>query len=84
MTMEEALTRAIGDRRGTGAADSLCGACVGLLDVDAAAISLIFDGASSGTLGSSGAHAREYDEMQFVFGEGPCLDLVTSVEPKLV
>jgi hypothetical protein len=31
---------------------------VTLLDVDAAAISLVFDGANTGTLGSSGPRAR--------------------------
>lgn len=55
-----------------------------LLDIDAAAISLVFDGASSGTLGSSGASARIYDELQFTFGEGPCLDSVAQRTPVLV
>jgi GAF domain-containing protein len=55
-----------------------------LLDIDAAAISLVFDGASSGTLGSSGASARIYDELQFTFGEGPCVDSVAKRTPILV
>jgi hypothetical protein len=55
-----------------------------LFDVDAAAISLVFDGASSGTLGSSGAPARTYDELQFTLGEGPCLDSVSFRSPVLV
>ena len=55
-----------------------------LFDIDAAAISLVFDGASSGTLGSSGAPARTYDELQFTLGEGPCLDSVTHHAPVLV
>ena len=53
-------------------------------NVDAAAISLVFDGANSGTLGSSGAPARMYDELQFILGEGPCLDSVTRRAPVLV
>jgi len=53
-------------------------------DIDAAAISLVFDGANSGTLGSSGAPARMYDELQFILGEGPCLDSVTRRAPVLV
>jgi hypothetical protein len=57
---------------------------VALLGVDAAAISLVFDGTTSGTLGSSGAHARECDELQFILGEGPCLDSVTRRAPVLV
>ena len=48
-----------------------------LLGIDAAAISLVFDGTTSGTLGSSGAPARVYDELQFILGEGPCLESVT-------
>ncbi|CPR07214.1 putative RNA-binding protein [Mycobacterium bohemicum DSM 44277] len=70
--------------RGVQAADRLCEACVILLDVDAAAISLVFDGANSGTLGSSGEPARRYDDLQFTFGEGPCLDAVTGRTPILV
>jgi hypothetical protein len=55
-----------------------------LFDIDAAAISLVFAGAASGTLGASGAAARVYDELQFTFGEGPCLDSVTQRAPVLV
>ena len=69
---------------GVDAADRLCEACVLLFDIDAAAISLVFDGAASGTLGSSGAPARMYDELQFTFGEGPCLDSVAHRAPVLV
>ena len=55
-----------------------------LFDVDAAAISLVFDGANAGTLGSSGASARAYDELQFTLGEGPCLDSVTRRTPVVI
>ena len=55
-----------------------------LFDIDAAAISLVFDGANSGTLGSSSHSAREYDELQFILGEGPCLDSITFRAPVLV
>ena len=84
MAIHEQLLAAVDGRRGAEAADRLCEACVVLLDVDAAAISLVFDGASSGTLGSSGAPARAYDELQFTLGEGPCLDSVTRKTPLLV
>jgi hypothetical protein len=57
---------------------------VGLLAVDAAALSLVLDGANTGTLGASGAPARRYDELQFTFGEGPCLDTVARRAPVLV
>jgi len=55
-----------------------------LFDIDAAAISLVFDGANTGTLGASGAPARTYDELQYTLGEGPCLDSVTRRAPVLV
>lgn len=76
MVIREQLRAAIDGRRGVAAADSLCEACVMLFDIDAAAISLVFAGAINGTLGSSGATARIYDELQFTFGEGPCMDSV--------
>ena len=84
MATHEQLIAAIDGRRGVDAADRLCEACVVLLDIDAAAISLVFDGANSGTLGSSGARARIYDELQFTLGEGPCLDSVLQRIPILI
>ncbi len=54
-----------------------------LFGIDAAAISLVFDGANTGTLGSSDASARVYDELQFTLGEGPCLDSVALRGPIL-
>lgn len=84
MTIIEQLLAAVDGRRGVDAADRLCEACVALLDVDAVAISLVFDGVNTGTLGSSGERATEYDELQFTLGEGPCLDSVTRRAPVLV
>src|ERR1700737_1405636 len=75
---------AVGGRRGGDAADRLCEACVMLFDIDAAAISLVFDGANSGTLGSSSEPARMYDELQFLLGEGPCLESVARRAPVVV
>ena len=82
--IREQLLAAVSGRRGTEAADRLCEACVTLLDIDAAAISLVWDGANTGTLGSSSEHARMYDELQFTLGEGPCLESVTRRGPVLV
>jgi ANTAR domain/GAF domain len=84
VAIHEQLLAAVDGRRGVDAADSLCEACVTLFDVDAAAISLVFDGANNGTLGSSGDSARAYDELQFILGEGPCLDSITLRSPVLV
>lgn len=69
---------------GLESADRLCVACVDLLGVDGAAISLMYDGESRGTYGSSGARSRRLDEYQFTFGEGPCLDAVADRAPVLV
>lgn len=80
----EQLLAAVDGRRGVDAADRLCEVCVALFDVDAVAISLVFDGANTGTLGSSGERATEFDELQFTLGEGPCLDSVTRRAPVLV
>jgi hypothetical protein len=84
VAIDEQLRAAVDGRRGLAAADSLCEACVTLFDIDAAAISLVFAGVTSGTLGSSGSAAREYDELQFTIGEGPCLDSVATRAPVLV
>jgi hypothetical protein len=66
------------------AADQLCHACVRLLDVDGASISVIDGAEMSGTFGSSGELSRTLDELQFTFGEGPCLDAVAHVRAVLV
>jgi hypothetical protein len=84
VAIHDQLLAAVDGRRGVEAADLLCEACVVLLDIDAAAISLVFDGAASGTLGSSGEPARIYDELQFTLGEGPCLESVALKSPILV
>lgn len=70
--------------RGLSAADRLCHACVDVLEVDGAAISVVNAGATRGTFGSSGDTSRWLDELQFTFGEGPCLDAVRSGRPVLV
>jgi GAF domain/ANTAR domain len=84
MAMRERLLGAVDGYRGVEAADRLCAACAVLLDVDAAAISLICDGAPTGTLGSSSPRARAYDELQFTLGEGPCVDSISQRAPVLV
>lgn len=83
MAVHEQLRAAVDGRRGTAAANNLCEACVVLLDIDAAAISLIFSGANSATMGSSSDLARQYDDLQFTFGEGPCLDSIARRAPVL-
>jgi hypothetical protein len=58
--------------------------CVQLLGVDGAALSLVDRGPERGTFASSGADSRRVDELQFTFGEGPCMDAVRSSRPVLV
>jgi hypothetical protein len=79
------LNAAVADSAaGRPAADALCGTCVDLFGVDGAAVSMIFEGVSSGTFGSSSLSSRRLDEHQFTFGEGPCLDAVSSGTAVLV
>lgn len=66
------------------AANLLCQACVELLEVDGASVSLTHQGASRGTFGSSGELSRRLDEYQFTFGEGPCLQAVAQGAPVFV
>lgn len=63
-----------GAQPGLQAANALCVACVDVLGVDGAAISMIDSGISHGTFGASSESSRRVDEYQFTFGEGPCLD----------
>ncbi len=63
------------------AADRLCAACVQLLDVDGASISIMNGGTMQGTFGSSSQLSRTLDELQFTYGEGPCLDAVAQRRP---
>jgi hypothetical protein len=69
---------------GLAAADRLCRACVDLLGVDGAAVSIVSNGVMHGTFGSSSELSRRLDEFQFTFGEGPCLDSVRDAQAVLV
>jgi hypothetical protein len=73
-----------GARSPLDAANRLCHACVELLEVDGASISLMHEGTSRGTFGSSSPTSRRLDEFQFTYGEGPCLDAVRDGGPVLV
>ncbi|HVE74160.1 MAG TPA: GAF and ANTAR domain-containing protein [Mycobacteriales bacterium] len=89
MSPEDVLKSALGEAvqsaaPGLAAANALCHACVELLDVDGAAISLFHDGKTHGTFGASGEFSRRLDELQFTFGEGPCATAVREARPVLV
>jgi hypothetical protein len=74
MPIRERLLVTVDGYRGVAAADRLCAARAVLLDVDAAAISLIFDGAPTGTLGSSSAR-RPVPGLDQPAGARPRVDL---------
>jgi GAF domain-containing protein len=82
--IEEQLLAALSEPRGTDAADRICQTCVAVLDVPAAAISLVWDGANVATLGASSDLARTFDEAHFTVGEGPGLDAVVHGCPMVV
>lgn len=83
--VRDGLTAALaGSGRGHAAAERLCGACVEFLGVDGAALSIIYDGAISRSLGASDQLSRELDDLQFTLGEGPCLQAAKSSAPVLV
>jgi GAF domain-containing protein len=89
MASHAEMRRALGDAVAGGdptvsMADRLCLACVELLGVDGAAISVMVEGTSQGTVGSSGQLSQRLDELQFTFGEGPCIDAVRSGAPVVV
>lgn len=80
--LREGLGEAVAGTGGAlASADRLCRACVELLEVDGAAISFVLEGSPRGTFGSSSELSRRVDELQFTFGEGPCLDAVRDRAP---
>lgn len=73
-----------GSEPGLARADRLCHACVELLGVDGAAISVTSGDSTLGTFGSSSELSRRLDEFQFTFGEGPCLEAAAQSQPVLI
>ena len=62
----------------------LCVACVDLLDVSGAGVSLMTDGAGGGIVAASGDLAFQVEEWQFSLGEGPCKDAYHGGRPIIV
>ena len=71
-------------KRGAAAADDLCLACLPLLGVDSAAVSLIDDVEIRSTFGASADNARLLGALAFTTGEGPCLDAARTMTAVLV
>jgi hypothetical protein len=83
--VRDGLTEAVDSgERGRDLAEKLCAACVDLLVVDGATLSVVQDGSVGGSFASSNALSRELDELQFTCGEGPGLDAGTGGIPVLV
>lgn len=62
----------------------LCGACVQLLPVDGASVSLMTGTANRETLYASDAIVNHIETLQFSLGEGPCFEAFTTRRPVLI
>lgn len=83
--IRDQLSAAVGESApGRPAADRLCTVSAGLFGMEGAAVSMVHEGTSLGTFGSSSEASRRLDEYQFTFGEGPCLDAVAGRTAVLV
>ena len=83
------LTRAVIDLARAGQderrlAAGICRACVECLDVDGAAISLLTATASRTTLSATDPTADSLEDLQFMLGEGVCIEAAISGRPVLV
>ncbi len=67
--------------RGGDIGASLCAACVDVLDVAGAGIMLMIDGEQTSPLGASNSTMGVVEDLQFTFGEGPCIDALRSGVP---
>jgi hypothetical protein len=80
--LRDRLTASLaGAGRGKTVGDRLCAACVDVLDVDGAALSVMFDGVLSRSYAASNPMVRELDELQFTLGEGPCIEAISTARP---
>lgn len=62
----------------------LCLACVDLLDVNGAGVSVMTDADGGGMVAASGDLAAHVEEWQFSLGEGPCKDAYRGGRPIMV
>ena len=82
--LRAALNAAVSGPGELSPAERLCHACVELLTVDGASLSLMHEPSARGTVGASGDASRQLDELQFTFGEGPCFETMRTRSPVLV
>jgi hypothetical protein len=62
----------------------ICRLCVGQLLVDGAGIAMVTASGNRGVVCSTDPVSARIEELQFLLGEGPCVDAVVSSEPVLV
>jgi hypothetical protein len=70
-----------------GAADSagiLVGLCVRAVPVSGVGLALMTDQGPAGTVAATDGGAQRLEDLQFTFGEGPCVDASTTGRPVLV
>jgi ANTAR domain/GAF domain len=84
-----AVTRALlaiarGKEDDAALASRICAACVGGLDVDGAAISVLTTTDARQTLAATDVTAELLEELQFSFNEGACIEAATTGAPVLV
>jgi GAF domain/ANTAR domain len=82
--LERILEGLANDRvAGRGSGARLLNACVEILDVTGAGITLMVDDEHRGTLGGTDEAIRAVEELQFTLGEGPCIDTYRTGRPVL-
>jgi hypothetical protein len=67
-----------------GALRKLCGAAVGVLAASGAGVSVMAADGARGVAAASDPASARIEELQFVLGEGPCIDAFASRRPVLV
>ncbi|MFC4999445.1 GAF and ANTAR domain-containing protein [Dactylosporangium cerinum] len=67
-----------------GALQRLCKAAVGALSASGAGVSVMVEGGGRGVAAASDPASERIEELQFVLGEGPCIDAFASRRPVLV
>jgi len=67
-----------------GALQRLCGATVGVLSASGAGVSVMAEDGARGVAAASDPASERIEELQFVLGEGPCIDAFASRRPVLV
>jgi hypothetical protein len=84
----DAVLGSLHDADGVTVFDALCEGCVRAFAISGAGLTFILDGRPQGTLGVSDERSRMVEELQFTYGEGPCVDADrtrrTVSEPRLV